>query len=70
MVLFYGNLVPLLLTLSAPTPQNGQTQFVCSCPPIVLSVFDHFAGLALKRLILNKLRTLFPCFHFFFKTFA
>ena len=35
----------LTLTLKAPTPQNGQTH-LANC----LSVFDHFVGLALKRL--------------------
>ena len=41
------------LTLSAPTPQNGQTlkQFVGILSTSCVSVFDHFVGFVLKRLI-------------------
>ena len=41
-----------LLTLSAPTPQNGQyTQTIIRQNPTnYLSMFDHFVGLALKGL--------------------
>ena len=37
------------LSLSAPTSQNGQTHSN-NLSAICLSVFDHFVGLALKRL--------------------
>ena len=39
-----------VLTLEAPTPQNGQTlkQFVGKLPTNCLSVFDYFVGLALE----------------------
>ena len=41
-----------LLTLSAPTPQNGQTHSNIRrlLPTNCSSVFDHFVGLALKEL--------------------
>ena len=41
------------LTPSAPTPQNDQTlkQFVGILSMNCLSVFDHFVGFVLKRLI-------------------
>ena len=42
------------LTLYIPTPQHGQThshKFVGSYQRIVLSVFDHVVGLALKALM-------------------
>ena len=40
------------LTLQAPTPQNGQAHSNNSsvCFSKILSVFDHFVGLALKTL--------------------
>ena len=39
-----------ILTLSAPVPQNGQTQSNNSLSTNCLSVFDHFVGLAFKGL--------------------
>ena len=42
-----------ILPLKAPNPQNGQTHSNNSSRilrRIVFSVFDHFVGLALKRL--------------------
>ena len=44
-----------LLTLYAPTPQNGQkhsNNLSAICRRIVLSAFDHFVGLTFKGLIL------------------
>ena len=41
------------LTLQVPTPQNGQTH--SKKPTNCLSVFDHFVGLALEGLSLEKL---------------
>ena len=42
------------LILSAPTPQNGQTQTIRQQQlTYCLNVFDHFVGLALKGLINN-----------------
>ena len=51
----FENIMPKLLTLLAPTPQNGQTlkQFVRNSQTICLSVFDNFAGQTLKGLIKN-----------------
>ena len=45
-----------ILTLSAPTPQNGQTQSNNSSVfADELSVFDHFVGLPLKSLTMKLL---------------
>ena len=56
------------LTLSAPTPQIGQTlkQFVDKLPTNWLSVFHHFVALALKRLNhFMPMFHLFQCFRLF-----
>ena len=45
--IIFGNHI-FILTLYAPTPQNGQTHR--QLPTKCLSVFDHFVGLTLKRL--------------------
>ena len=47
----------IIFIKKTPTPQNGQTHSNSSsavCRQFSLSVFDHFVGLALKRLILHQ----------------
>ena len=44
--------VKFLLILYAPAPQNGQTHANNFLSVFKRIVFDHFGGLALKRLIL------------------
>ena len=53
----------LILTLQAPTPQNGQTH-LNNClllPTNCLSVFDHFVGLALEGFIIAVRRIIHGC---------
>ena len=54
-LMLFESIMSELLTLLAPTPQNGQTlkQFVWNLQTICLSVFDNFVGQTLKGLIKN-----------------
>ena len=50
----YTSIFHSILTLQAPTPEDGQTHSNNSSaneqPPTCVSMFDHFVGLAVKGL--------------------